>query len=237
MKLTEGPRLHLELTEGLQASKKDDGSRQKVSRPYGMLMEVNQRSLGPTETSRKFTEGLSATRNVDGRSSVLTVSWRMLTFGLPAIWKLDGSWRKISLQQENLTEDDGRSRGITDCRRKAFCPHGKFTEVDGRSSGRAENWRNLTKDLSSTWKLYRSWLKIFWLHKNLREVDGMSLRAQKLTEVVGWSEGCTESWHKVFWLHGKFTEADGQSCGSMESWQKLTEDLTAGYKIDGSWSW
>ena len=52
--------------------------------------------------------------------------------------------------------------------------HGKFMEVDGRSSGISKSSWKFKEGLPAAWKVYRILRKVSWRHGKLREFDRRS---------------------------------------------------------------
>ena len=112
-----------------------------------------------------------------------------MTENLPAVRKVDRSWRKVFRRHGNLTESDGSSSSYTECRRKDFWLHRKLTEVYKKSTRCKESWQ---KVFGCT-KVYK---------KHERPPGSMEKRRKFI-------EGHTESWRmfkEVFWWQGKLTE-------------------------------
>ena len=107
--------------------------------------------------------------------------------------------------------------------RKVSQPHGKLTNIVGRSlaSGKLTEGNGTTPGhMEREWKLTESLPAAF-----------------KVDKFYGRPPGCMESsWQLTERLPAvqKLMEVDGRSPGRTKSWRIETEGLPAGWKIDGS---
>ena len=236
---------HEQLTKSLPAARKVDGSRQKVCQSHknlvkGLLtvrivdrnwrkvyrqhrkfLEVNGRSPGGTESWRKLTHGLHATRKI----------WPILMEGLVAARNVDrrivaaqifcGSWLKFFQPCGNFTEGplaaqkvDEFDRRSKDARKvdgswwKVFRSHGKLMKVHRRSPRCKEIWQKLTKGRPLIGKLI--------------EVDGRCHRS-------------TESWWCLMESLSMAWKVDWSWWKASRLLEKLMEGLPFAQKVNGSW--
>ena len=152
------------LTECLPTAQNVDGNWRKVSWPQWKLTEGHGRPHYCTESYRW------PTWSVAGPLPSTQNSWWELMECLPAIQKVDASWRKVIWWHRKLMEVDRKSPGRTESWQKVTWRHRKLTKSDRISSCRTENlqscWKaswphgKMAKGLLTARKVDSSWRKV-----------------------------------------------------------------------------
>ena len=216
-----------------------------VSRWYEMMTKVDGSSPGFIQSWQKVFWRHGKFKEVGGKYSGRTKSWRKLTEGRLARRKLmqrfltGGNLTEIYRRLPGCTKTSWKlKKGLAAIRKCDGKSYGRkiLWEVDGRSPGGMKILQMLTEGLPGH-----------------TEVDILSSgHTKKLMEVYRWSPGRMEnwqnstkgllatkivegSWQKVSQPNSKLTEVDGMSPDGTKCGQKFMNGLAIVQKVDVSW--